>query len=657
MTSNIRVQAGGQSYTFPATGPVRIGRSPEADVVLAGGSVSRQHASLVPGPQGWQLVDAGSSHGTWVNGQRVQAIPLTGQTTVTLGQGSDAATILVVQEGAEDRPVPHAPTINPAALPPTMVPNGSGAPGAQAPGMLVRSRAGDKRFGLMAPVRIGREPGLEITADDPSVSRQHALLEPRPDGWWLSDRSTSGTYIDGERVSQRKIEEPTTIMLGHPTAGYELELVPVVTAEMATKAIQGRKRKKAFGRVGLIAAALVLLIGGVTTAVVLSSGDDDPKKQDEAGLTEAELDRAKAASVFLVAVGADGQPTHTGSGSIISDDGLILTNAHVGKPSSPGQGASEFADPAYLLVALTQESDDKPAEPTYRAVPIVSDGYLDLAVLQIIEDADGNKVDQADLELPEPMPLGNSDELRTGDSITALGYPGIGNPQAGIDRPLTVTKGVVSTFQRDEVVGTERGYIDSDVRLGSGNSGGASINDDGELIGINTAVITAVSESAGAITQGSALLRPLNLADKVLEIARKGGDPDYVSPYAEELPDPQDVPSDVSGVGNGWTTDGQGGCVGTTSLDSPQTMSVAPEQTIYAEFTITGLPEGTPIGVGFVAPDGETQLGSVQDTWKFDPSRQCVSVPFTVPAGVNGANAVFFVGEGDVLAENPLLFQ
>ena len=113
-----------------------------------------------------------------------------------------------------------------------------------------------------------------------------------------------------------------------------------------------------------------------------------------------------------------------------------------------------------------------------------------------------------------------ADVAITGDRIVALGYPAIGNLSAQGDRPLTVTEGVVSTFQADPVIGTDRGSIDSDVRLGSGNSGGPSINEAGEIIGLNTRVITAASADAGSITQGSALIVPINLAADVLEIAR-----------------------------------------------------------------------------------------------------------------------------------------
>ncbi len=654
--SNIRVQAGGQSHVFDGSRPVRLGRDASADVVLNAGTVSRQHAELRPAPHGWELVDTGSSHGTWINGQRIQQVTVTGQLSVLFGHPQDGAPVLLVVEADRPAPPPGAnPAMQPGHLPPTIVPNAAGPTGPhgpQAPGILVRSRGGDRRFPAYQPVRIGREPGLEIVPDDQSVSRQHALLEPRPDGWWFVDRSTSGSYVDGERVSQVQVEEPMTVMLGHPTAGYELELVPVVSAQAASKAIQGKKRRRSLGKIGMTVAA-VLLIGAVVGGVVALTGGDD--KDSDNGLTEAELDRAKAASVFLIAVDESGQPMHTGSGSVISDDGLILTNAHVAKPTAPGQGASEFGDPAYLLVALTQESDDKPAEPAYRAVPIVSDGYLDLSVLQITHDADGNEVAKDALKLPEPMPIGKSADVRTGDEITALGYPGIGNPAAGAQRPLTVTRGVVSTFQRDEVVDTERGYIDSDVRLGSGNSGGASINEDGELIGINTAVITAVSEAAGAITQGSALLRPIDLADAVLQIARNGGDPDYVSPYAEAVPDPVDPPSDVSAKGAGWTYDGQGGCAGDSSTTATS-LPASPGDTVYAEFVVTGLPEGVPIGITFYPMGGDTPLGSVQDTWRGTEDATCVNVPFTVTEGIPSVVASFVVGDNSI-GESGVTFQ
>ncbi len=656
--SNIRIQAGGQSHVFDGSRPVRLGRDASADVTLDSGTVSRQHAELRPTPQGWEIVDVGSSHGTWINGQRVQQAPITGQQTLLLGHPQDGAPVLVVVES--DRPAPPPgmnPAMQPGHLPPTIVPNAGGAPGPygapQAPGILVRSRGGDRRFPAHAPVRIGREPGLEIVPDDQAVSRQHALLEPRPDGWWFVDRSTSGSYVDGERVSQVQIEEPMTVLLGHPTAGYELELVPVVSAQAATKAIQGKKRRRSLGKVGMAIAA-VLLLGGVVGGVVALTGGDDDKGSDS-GLTEAELDRAKAASVFLIAVDASGEPFMTGSGSVISEDGLIITNAHVARPNAPGAGASEFPDPDYLLVALTQEADDKPAEPTYRAVPIVSDGYLDLSVLQIVADADGNEVAKDELDLPEPMPIGSSADMRTGDEITALGYPGIGNPRAGAQRPLTVTRGVVSTFQRDEVVETERGYIDSDVRLGSGNSGGASINEDGELVAINTAVITAVSEAAGAITQGSALLRPIDLAEEVLRIAREGGDPDYVTPYAEDAPDPVDPPSDVSAKGAGWTYDGEGGCAGDSSTTATE-LPAAPGDTVYAEFVVTGLPEGAPLAITFYPMGGDTPLGSVQDTWRATQEPTCVKVPFTITEGVTGVVASFVVGENSI-GDSGVVFQ
>ncbi len=688
--SPISIQSSVQTWTSEEPRVFRVGREADCDIVADDPTVSRRHAEIRAVGDGWEVVDLGSTHGTWVGGQRVSRADLRGTTPVSFGMQGAGYAVTVTVAGAAAAPPPPAPPATaafaapppppppppvpgsdrpapPSYAPPPMlaqtVVKGVPVPGfGGGPGLLVRRRIGaDLRFGTHAPVRIGRDPALEVVAEDEAVSRLHAVVEPRADGWWWVDRSTSGSYVDGEEVTAFRIEEPVEVLLGHPTAGYELEVVPVVAAREAAAAIQSKKRRRTLAVAGAALAGLVLVGGGITAAVVL--GDDPGPTPAPTGgggeLSQASLQRAKEASVFLTAVDETGTPTHTGSGSIISEDGLILTNAHVATPSAPGQGASDTPDPAYLLVSLTDGDDDRPAQAAFRAEPIVSDGYLDLAVLQIVGDAEGNEIEVAEADLPEPLPIGSSDELRTGDEITALGYPAIGNVTAQLDRPLTVTRGVVSTFQPDEVIDSERAYIDSDVRLGSGNSGGASINDDGEIVGINTAVITANSEDAGAITSGSALIRPVDLAEEVLDIAADGGDPDYVSPYVEEMPSTEDVPAEATYEAAGWVRAGEeGSCEGSSTVDSPQIMSVVEGEVLYAEYLVTGLPDGVPIGVTLYSLDGETQLSSLQDTWSFGAETTCIYVPFEAPQGASGMNGVFVVGEeGQPVVDNPLAFQ
>ena len=673
---SIRIDVGGQIATHEEPRVLRVGRDPGSDVLLDAPTVSRHHAEFRPLGDGWEVVDLGSTHGTWVNGQKVERMPLAaGTTIVRFGLTDGGASAQVTLNGAApgvDRPAAGATAaVPPVALAATVLPSTPGAPGLPGmpgggPGLLVRTRTQDLRFGTQGAVRIGREPGLEVVVDDAGVSRQHGLVEPRPDGWWYVDRSNSGSFVEGERITQLRLEEPTTVLLGHPTAGFELELVPVVAARAAPAAIAKKKRRQTLAVVGAAAAVLVLVGGGVTAAVLLS--DDDPAPSSNGGgrddgLSEAELDRAKQASVLLTAVDANGEPLATGSGSIVSDTGLILTNAHVGKPSAPGQGETPFDDPAYLLVSLNSESDDTPAQPTFRAEPIVADGVLDLAVLQITADEEGNQVEPSAMELPEPMPIGDSDELRTGDEITALGYPALASLtlEDQLTKALTVTRGVVSTFQRDEVLDTNRATIDSDIRIGSGNSGGASINEDGELIGINSAVITEStvqdSGAGGSFTGGSAIIRPINLAEEVLSIAEGGGDPEYVSPYLESLPTPPtELPVGADVVSAGWTGDGQGQCTGSSTPEAPQEYAVPDVgQVIFAEFAVTGIEDGTSVNFDFYDLTGETVLASLPQVWDFGPGEICIFVPFEVPDGANGAIGAFTVG-GQVLAENPVVF-
>jgi len=180
-----------------------------------------------------------------------------------------------------------------------------------------------------------------------------------------------------------------------------------------------------------------------------------------------------------------------GSGVIVSRDGYVLTNNHV------VDGVDE------ILVDLPNSKDKE-----YKAKVIGTDPKTDIAVLKI-EDKD----------LPAAT-LGNSDHLEVGDVVLAIGNPfGIGQ---------TVTMGIVSALGRKisdhmpEEGGRRRdlyeNFIQTDAAINRGNSGGALIDAEGRVIGINTAII---SPSGGNLGIGFAI--PINMARFVMEQLIKNG--------------------------------------------------------------------------------------------------------------------------------------
>lgn len=156
----------------------------------------------------------------------------------------------------------------------------------------------------------------------------------------------------------------------------------------------------------------------------------------------------------------------TGSGSVIDARGLILTNGHVVD--------NRYGDYDYLGVAITQRTDEPP-ELKYLADIASVDYDLDLAVIRIVADLNGNAVE---VNLPA-IALGDSDQVEIGDHLRVLGYPGIGG------ETITFTEGAVSGFTSERAVGG-RAWIKTDATIAGGNSGGMAVNAAGELIGIPT---------------------------------------------------------------------------------------------------------------------------------------------------------------------------
>jgi hypothetical protein len=198
------------------------------------------------------------------------------------------------------------------------------------------------------------------------------------------------------------------------------------------------------------------------------SGDDPeptPTSEPTAEPTTSPADLASAV-VQIVALDAARAPVWSGSGTIVSSDGLIVTNAHV-----VDDRTDEYLE---LGVALT-EGTDTPPEPTYLAEIAAVDYALDLAVVRIVSDLDGAA---ADASLPT-VPIGDSDAVEIGDNVRILGYPGIGG------ETITFTQGTVSGFTAQRDV-DERAWIKTDATISGGNSGGLAANAAGEIIGIPT---------------------------------------------------------------------------------------------------------------------------------------------------------------------------
>jgi serine protease Do len=204
----------------------------------------------------------------------------------------------------------------------------------------------------------------------------------------------------------------------------------------------------------------------------------------------------------------------SGSGVIVSSEGYIVTNNHV------------IDDASEIEVTLNDNSK-------YTAKIIGTDPSTDIAVL---------KIEAKNLA---PIALGNSDQLRIGEWVLAVGNP--------FNLTSTVTAGIVSAKARNINLLSDRAgqatvpiesFIQTDAAVNPGNSGGALVNTRGELVGINT----AIASQTGSYT-GYSFAVPVNLVQKVMRdlidygVVQRGYLGVQISNISQELKEKENLPN------------------------------------------------------------------------------------------------------------------
>ena len=348
------------------------------------------------------------------------------------------------------------------------------APGAETPGASPapggRRDLGSATAVTPAPSTGSVAPGEAATSSTPTGATS-TPMSPSPTTWPAGDPGRAGEVPDGRAVLASAA--PTRL------PGYPLGPPDVGVAAPGAPATPGPHPGARSARrwPGLLAAALVgALVAAVVTAVALVAIDDGGTADGGGSVrfsgTALEigevLDKAQPS---VVSINTDQATTRgvfggAGSGVIISEDGLVLTNAHV------------IGGVTSMDVILHDGS-------TVSATLVGSSPDDDIAIIRIDE--------------PEglvPAELGSSADMEVGDEVVAIGNA------LNLGGPPSVTRGIVSAKDRSISAPGELvldNLIQTDAAINPGNSGGPLLNAQGQVVGINTAIISDAQNIGFAI--------------------------------------------------------------------------------------------------------------------------------------------------------------
>ncbi|MBO0832040.1 MAG: FHA domain-containing protein [Actinobacteria bacterium] len=214
------ISGAGHDRQLRAGSVYRIGRDPQADIVLTDPRVSWQHATIEHSEDGWLLLDTGSTNGTFQGRKRVTRLPISSSCELRLGHPDDGPALscrLTQSEPGQAVSAHPSAAAPPAAAPPAAAP--PAAP-ARAPLLSASGRSPSRiRSAPLRRMRIGRAPDNDAVVSDLSVSRYHAeLCRTRRGGYEILDLdSYNGTYLNGQRITAAPVTELDQIGIGPAT--------------------------------------------------------------------------------------------------------------------------------------------------------------------------------------------------------------------------------------------------------------------------------------------------------------------------------------------------------------------------------------------------------------------------------------------------------
>jgi S1-C subfamily serine protease len=211
--------------------------------------------------------------------------------------------------------------------------------------------------------------------------------------------------------------------------------------------------------------------------------------------------------VFILAydnVSGTFKPTSSGSGTVITKDGWIVTNFHVAFDYDSGKPHAKLA------IGFTKNPKEKP-ELTCLADPDsgLYDRDLDVAVIKCAYDMKGDPLPAKTTF--SPIPMGDSESVEIGDEIYVIGYPGVGG------ETINFTSGKVSGFIGEDGQTAGDRWLKTEADLAPGNSGGACVNKKGELIGLPTQIHFGSENRGTGYVPKINLIRPMKYAKEFID--------------------------------------------------------------------------------------------------------------------------------------------